>query len=86
MDFDKLHSGKPEQIAARCYALLTPLHQMQPHEQLQALSLCLTTMSEALGVPVQKILEVADSIRADAKRRNVVTINALVDYIHGEMR
>lgn len=81
------HMGwhSPAQIRGPAFAIIDRLQRMDPSVQLMATAVALVAMSEAVGLRMRDVINVAENTLADSEGPYTEHIQAIREYARGEL-
>lgn len=82
---DHLGTHSPPQIRGPAFAIIDRLQRMDPSVQVMATAVALVAMSEALGLRMRDVINVAENTLADCEGPYTEHIQAIRAYAENEL-
>lgn len=83
---DQLYQAAPAETASHAYSLLDALQDMKPGQQVQAVGLLFLVLCSEFRLPVRDAFTVGERILKDAEAKHAEHIQAIRNYIQGELK
>lgn len=83
---DQLYQADPITTVCNAYSLLDTLQDMKPGKQVQAVGLLFLVLCSEFQLPVRDAFTVGERILKDAEAKHAEHIQAIRNYIQGELK
>jgi len=86
MDRDKLMNGEAEDILQATYSVLSRVQDLDKVKQVQAGAVFLSALCEVLELDPKDMIQMGQRVIRIARKERLSTMNALEQYLEGELK